>query len=283
MRTAETQKANQVWWEQNPMTYDWHGTLSYAPGTCEWFEEVDRRFLVSAYYAHDKDHQSFSRFLKRDLLDGKDVLEIGCGMGTHAAMLASSGARLTAVDLTERAVMVTKQRFEMFQLPGHIQQADCEQLPFRDGSFDFVWSWGVIHHSSVTERCLAEITRVLRPGGRIMLMVYYKPSIVYYIHCGLLRGIFCGRLFHQRLNEIYRNSTDGFYARVFTKKHLRWLLEPYYHEVAFSIVGLKAELVPIPRCRIKEAIEAIIPDWLASSILRHWGSMVVIEAVKKPD
>ena len=281
MRTVQTQKANQVWWEKNPMTYDWHGTLSYPPGTREWFEEIDRRFVVSAYYAHDKDRQTFSRFLKRDLLDDKAVLEIGCGMGTHAAMLASSGARLTAVDLTERAVMATKQRFKVFQLPGYIQQADCEQLPFRDDSFDFVWSWGVIHHSSVTERCLAEITRVLRPGGRIMLMVYYKPSIVYYVNCGLIRGVLGVQLMYHSLKEIYRTASDGFYARVFTKEELRQLLEPYYEQIVFSVVGLKAELLPIPRCRLKDIIEKRISDRLAGVILSRWGSMIVIEAVKK--
>src|SRR5262249_16996253 len=149
---------------------------------------------------------------------------------------------------TQEAVAFTKRRFQLFELNANIQQADCENLPFPDASFDTVWSWGVIHHSSETERCLNEITRVLRPGGRVMLMVYYKPSIVYYIHSGFIRGILGGQLFRHSLPEIYVKSSDGFYARVFTKKELRAIFEPSYEQIRLSVAGLKAELLPIPRC-----------------------------------
>jgi ubiquinone/menaquinone biosynthesis C-methylase UbiE len=277
----ESQKANQEWWNDNPMTYDWEGTLRLVPGSREWFEEIDRRFMTSAYYAHGEDGAPFGRFLKSEALSGKAVLEIGCGMGTHAAMLARAGARLTAIDLTERAVATVTRRFEIFQLSGRIQHADSEQLPFADASFDMIWSWGVIHHSSSTERCFTEITRVLKPGGRILVMVYYRPSLVYYLHCGFLRGVIFGQLLYRSLQEIYTAASDGFYARVFTKKELQALLEPHYGQLMMSVVGLKAELLPIPRWRFKEKVEELIPDGLASTILSRWGSMIVVEAVKK--
>jgi ubiquinone/menaquinone biosynthesis C-methylase UbiE len=277
---SNPQRPNQDWWERNPMTYDWGGTLPFIRGTREWFEEIDHRFLTSAYYALGKDPLPFGRFLKADLVSGKDVLEIGCGMGSHAGWLAQSGARLTAIDITAGAVAMTKRRFEVFGLTGRIEQADCEDLPFSDETFDAVWSWGVIHHSSSTERCLAEITRVLKPGGRILLMVYYRPSIVYYLHCGLLRGILLGQLASRALQEIYTAASDGFYARVFTKKELRALLETHYSQIKLSVVGLKAELLPIPACRLKERIVGRIPDWLASAILGLCGSMIVIGAQK---
>ena len=99
-------------------------------------------------------------------------------MGTHAALLARAGARLTAIDLTETAVEMTRRRFKIFGLAGEIGRADAENLPFRNATFDLVWSWGVIHHSSSMERCILEITRVLRDRGRLFLMVYYRPSLV---------------------------------------------------------------------------------------------------------
>jgi ubiquinone/menaquinone biosynthesis C-methylase UbiE len=278
---SESQKANQNWWSDDPMTYDWQGTLSITPGTREWFQEVDGRFMCSAYYARGQDNAPFGRFLNPEITADKDVLEVGCGMGAHAAMLARAGAKLTAIDLTERAVSLTKRRFELFGLAANIQQADCEQLPFPDASFDTVWSWGVIHHSSQTERCLSEITRVLRPGGRIMLMVYYKPSLVYYLHCGLIRGVLGGQFFRHSIHEIYVKSSDGFYARVFTKKELNTMLGASYQSIVLSVVGLKAELVPIPRCWLKEKLEETIPDSLAAALLSRWGSMIVIEAAKK--
>jgi ubiquinone/menaquinone biosynthesis C-methylase UbiE len=283
MPTFETQKSNRLWWEQNPMIYDWHATLHSTPGTRRWFEEIDGRFIASAYYAVGKDRLPFSRFLEPKSFSGKRVLEAGCGMGTHAAMLARAGACLTAIDITAGAVAMTKRRFEVFGLTGQIEQADCEDLPFSNDTFDAVWSWGVIHHSTSTERCLEEITRVLKPGGRILLMVYYKRSIVYYVHCGLLRGILLGQLASRTLQEIYAAASDGFYARVFTKKELRALLETHYSQIKLTVVGLKAELLPIPACRLKENIVGLILDRFASAILGRWGSMIVIAAQKKID
>jgi len=277
---SKSQKANENWCNDNPMTYDWEGTLNLVPGSRQWFDEIDRRFMIGAYYARGEDGAPFGRFLRPEILAGKDVLEVGCGMGTHAAMLARAGVRLTAVDITQRPVVTVLRRFEFFQLSGQIEQADSEQLPLADGSFDTVWSWGVIHHSNSTEQCLAEITRVLKPGGRVLLMVYYKPSIVYYVPCALIRGVLFGQLLHRSLQEIYTAASDGFYARVFTKYELQALLEPHYSQISMSVIGLKAELLPIPRCRVKEKLEELIPDWLASAILSRWGSMIVVEAVK---
>jgi ubiquinone/menaquinone biosynthesis C-methylase UbiE len=280
-RLSDSQLVNQEWWSQNPMTYDWEGTLRLAPGSREWFEEVDRRFLSSAYYAQSPNGAPFSRFLRPELVQGKTVLEVGCGMGTHAALLAKAGAQLTAVDLTEKAVEMTRRRFDVFELQGRIERADAEKLPFADATFDTVWSWGVIHHSSSMETCLSEITRVLHKDGRLLLMVYYRPSLVYYLHCGLLRGVLLGKLFRQSLQQIYVAASDGFYARVFNRRELKTLLEPNYEQISITVVGLKAELFPIPRNKFKEKLEAITPNWLASAILGRWGSMIVVEAVKK--
>ncbi len=263
------------------MTYDLPGSSRFLPGSREWFEETDRRFLEAAYFAKGEEGAPFGRFLKPGWVTGKKVLEVGCGMGTHAAILARSGADLTAVDITEYAIETTRRRFEIFKLAGRIQQADAEQLPFDDASFDLVWSWGVIHHSRSTERCLQEIARVLRPGGRLFLMVYYRRSFTYYVHCGLIRGILLGQLLHRRLDEIYVAASDGYYARTFTKAELESLLGHSFEHISMLVVGQKADLFPIPRSRFKGKLENMIPDWLASAVLSRWGSMIVVETVKR--
>lgn len=278
---SEAQKKNVNWWEENPMTYDWEGTLKVAQGSPEWYDEIDRRLLSCSYFAKGPQGEPFGRFMKPEYLKGKDVLEVGCGMGTHASMLVRAGARLTAIDLTERAIAVTRRRFEMFGLQGNIRRADAEQMPFADRSFDFVWSWGVIHHSSQFERCLSEVARVLRPGGRLMLMVYYRPCIVYYVNNGFIRGILMGQLLRKPLQQIYEDATDGFYARVFNKRELRGQLTGAFKDVNIHVLGLKAELFPIPRTRFKEKLEELTPDWLASLVLDRWGSMIVAEAVRQ--
>ena len=275
---SEAQQKNVNWWENNPMTYNWENTLRLPAGSREWYEEIDRRFLSASYFAKGADGQPFGRFMKPAYVAGKDVLEVGCGMGTHASMLARAGARLTAIDLTERAIEVTTRRFDVFGLKGTIQRADAEKLPFADKSFDMVWSWGVIHHSSRFEACLGEIARVLRPGGRLMLMVYYRPSIVYYVNNGLIRGVLMGKLLKKSLQDIYVEAGDGFYARVFNKRELRGHMAGQFRDVDINVIGLKAELYPIPRTAFKEKLESLTPDGLASAVLGRWGSMVVVEA-----
>lgn len=281
MSLSKEQESNFKWWQENPMTYDWEGTVALEPGSREWFAEIDRRFLTSAYYAQGPNGEPFGRFLRTEDVAGKEVLEVGCGMGTHASMLAQAGARLTAVDLTERAIEMTRRRFEVFNLEGRIERADAEHLQFANNSFNMVWSWGVIHHSSSMEKCLSEITRVLRPRGRLLLMVYYRPSLVYYMHAGLIRGVLLGQLFRRSLDEIYTAASDGFYARVFNKAELNTLLAADYEQVKLTVIGLKGELFPIPRFRLKEKLEELTPDSLASAVLGKWGSMIVVEAVRK--
>ena len=278
--SLDPQQVNREWWESNPMTYDWEKTLQIDPGTLKWYDEIDRRFLDSAYYAAGQNDQPFGRFLKPDLVSGKQVLEIGCGMGTHAEMLVRNGARLTAIDQTTLAVESTRRRLELKQLDALVLQQDAEKLTLPDRSFDVVWTWGVIHHSSSTEQCVSEISRVLRPGGRLVMMVYYRPSLVFYLHCGLIRGVLLGRLLRQSLHQIYVNATDGFYARVFSKSELRELLARQFHSLQITVVGLKAELYPIPRNSLKIALERVTPDWLARAILGKFGSMVVVEAIR---
>ena len=278
--SLDPQQVNREWWESNPMTYDWEKTLQIDPGTLKWYDEIDRRFLDSAYYAAGQNGQPFGRFLKPDLVSGKQVLEIGCGMGTHAEMLLRNGASLTAIDQTALAVEATRRRLDLKRLDAQVLQQDAEKLTLPDRSFDVVWTWGVIHHSSSTEQCVGEISRVLRPGGRLMMMVYYRPSLVFYLHCGLIRGVLLGQLLRQSLHQIYVNATDGFYARVFSKSELRALLAREFHSLQITVVGLKAELYPIPRNGLKIALERMTPDWLARAILGEFGSMVVVEAIR---
>jgi ubiquinone/menaquinone biosynthesis C-methylase UbiE len=263
------------------MTYDWENTLRLTPGSREWYEEIDRRLFSASYFAKGADGAPFGRFMKPEHVAERDVLEVGCGMGAHAALLARAGARLTAIDLTARAVEFTKRRFEIFGLAGDIQRADAEKLPFPDKSFDAVWSWGVIHHSARFENCLSEIARVLRPGGQLMIMVYHRPSIAYYVNSGLIRGVLMGRLLHKTLQQIYVDAGDGFYARTFNKRELRAQLASAFENVELNAIGLKAELFPIPRMGFKLWLESITPDALAAAVLSRWGSMIVAEATRQ--
>jgi ubiquinone/menaquinone biosynthesis C-methylase UbiE len=122
---------------------------------------------------------------------GKRVLEIGVGMGADFVRWLRSGAQASGVDLTQRAVAITQERILKEELAGDLQVADAETLPFNDGQFDIVYSWGVLHHTPNTEQALAEARRVLVPGGQLKLMLYHRHSwvaLAAWGRFGLLRG-----------------------------------------------------------------------------------------------
>lgn len=106
-------------------------------------------------------------FAESERWRGKRVLEIGVGLGADHERFARAGAELWGIDLTDRAVALTQARFEQLGLSSHLQVGDAENLPFEDGFFDLVYSWGVIHHSPDTAQAAREILRVLKPGGGI--------------------------------------------------------------------------------------------------------------------
>jgi ubiquinone/menaquinone biosynthesis C-methylase UbiE len=112
---------------------------------------------------------------------GKQVLEIGVGLGADHMRFAQAGARLSGIDLTARAVEHTRRRLELFGLESSLATGDAEHLTFQENAFDSVYSWGVLHHSPDTPKAIAEVHRVLRPGGVARIMIYHKWSLVGYM------------------------------------------------------------------------------------------------------
>lgn len=173
------------WWADFPMTYgDEHGNTTYVDGTRvtlgsrEFFENADRTF----YRWNEPLHAPgapFGRLFDYERYRGKRVLEVGCGMGCMAMNWAQQGADVTAVDLNPVAIAQTRHRFQLFGVDGDIREVDGEQLPFPDDHFDFVYSWGVLHHTPGTRQAIGELFRVLKPGGSAGVMLYNRESLLY--------------------------------------------------------------------------------------------------------
>lgn len=112
---------------------------------------------------------------------GRKVLEIGCGNGADGVLFALAGADYVGMDLTETAVHATRRHFKTTGLNGQFHLGNAENLPFRDDSFDLVYSYGVLHHTHNPSRALDEVHRVLRTNGRAIIMLYNKASFNYYL------------------------------------------------------------------------------------------------------
>jgi ubiquinone/menaquinone biosynthesis C-methylase UbiE len=276
------QSANRNWWEATPMRYDWRDEITSPPGSKSYFKEVDRRFLSSAAKYMPWKSLPFEAVIPFERLGDKDVLEIGVGQGTHAQLLAPRCKSFTGIDLTSYAAGMTLQRLKLLNLPGKILQMDAEAMDFADNNFDFIWSWGVIHHSADTHRVLQEMHRVLRPGGRCAVMVYYKSWWSFYL-CGILRGMF-QRQFRKRgtLHSVVQAATDGAIARHYKKRDWERICDGLFGIGSIQIYGLKSDIVPLPHGRLKQFLENLVPD-RAARFLTHQlrgGSFLVAHMQK---
>ena len=284
-----------AFWQANPCGVKF---ADAAPGTRHFYELVEaHRYTKEWHIPIAADFQSAR---------GLQVLEIGCGLGTDGAQFAEAGADYTGVDLTEAAVELARQRFELFDLPGKFQTADAENLDFDNESFDLVYSHGVLHHTPETGKAVKEIHRVLRPGGRAVVMLYHRDSYNYRVNISVLRRAGAHLLKwepgvklinkitgepidslreHARLlktekesylkpEEFLSQNTDGAgnpLARVYSRREARELFRD------FSAVTLKTYFL---NKRWLPVIGSMLPRSLESRLASRWGWHLWIYATK---
>src|SRR5439155_4692846 len=142
--------------------------------TDEYFREIEERRYATHYNLRDL-------FAKLAGSKGR-LLEVGCGIGVDSIQLAKCGFDVTAVDLTESALQVAKEFAARRDVNINFQLGNAEGLDFPDARFDVVYSFGVLHHTPDIEKAVAEVRRVLRPGGSAYVMLYHRSSLVNLVH-----------------------------------------------------------------------------------------------------
>ena len=292
---AQLKERVRAFWQANPC-----GTKFAAaePGSRRFYELVEEHRYEKEWHIPRAADFAGTRGLR--------VLEIGCGLGTDGAQFAKAGADYTGVDLTEAAVELARKRFELFNLRGEFRTADAENLDFADESFDLVYSHGVLHHTPDTARAVREVHRVLRPGGRAIVMLYHRNSYNYRVNIGFLRraGVHLLRwnagvkLVHRLTGEpvdslreharklredrsgylgsaeFLNQNTDGAgnpLARVYSRREARELFND------FSAVELRAFFL---NKRFLPVIGALLPRAVESSLAARWGWHLWIYATK---
>ncbi len=157
------------YWDRQPCN------IRHSPkpiGTLEYFNEVEaRRDFIEP---HIRQFAQFSRW------KGKRVLEIGCGIGTDAINFARAGAKVTAVELSQKSLKIAKQQAKVFGLQDKIvfYQGDAEHLTdfVPKAGYNLIYSLGVIHHTPHPKKVIEQMQSYVLPGSTIKLMVYYRYS-----------------------------------------------------------------------------------------------------------
>jgi ubiquinone/menaquinone biosynthesis C-methylase UbiE len=167
-----------TWWNARPCG----SLISELPaGSQAYFEEIEKH-----RYEQEPHIPQVAKF---EEWRGKNVLEVGCGLGTDLLQFARAGARVTGIDLTPRAIELAAARFRLYNLDGIFEPGDAEHLSFPSETFDLVYSNGVLHHTPDIESAVSETYRVLKPGGTAILMLYNKHSYNYLINILLFRRL----------------------------------------------------------------------------------------------
>lgn len=292
---ANLKERVRAFWQANPSGVKF---ADAAPGTRCFYELVEAHRYATEWHIPTAADFASARGLK--------VLEIGCGLGTDGARFVAAGAEYTGVDLTQAAVKLARKRFELFDLAGKFQTADAENLDFANESFDLVYSHGVLHHTPETALAIREIHRVLRPGGRAVVMLYHRDSYNYRVNISVLRragaqllkwesGIKLAHRItgepmeslraHAKLLKTERESylkpaeflsqnTDGAgnpLARVYTRQEARELFKDFA-EVTLKTYFLNKRRLPL--------IGNLLPRSLESRLAARWGWHLWIYATK---
>jgi SAM-dependent methyltransferase len=267
-------------------------------GTREFFERVEAHRYTKEWHIPSAADFAGTKGLR--------VLEIGCGLGTDGAQFAEAGAIYTGVDLTQAAIDLARKRFQLFDLPGEFRVADAENLDFADESFDLVYSHGVLHHTPDTAAAVAEVHRVLKPGGRAIVMLYHRGSYNYRVGIRILRRAGAGMLksesgiklvhlltgepeaslrehaalLHTNKNgniaadELLNQSTDGAgnpLARVYSRGEARELFKNF-RNVELRAYFLNKRFIPV--------VGNFLPRSIESALATRWGWHLWIYATK---
>ena len=228
-------------WDNNPCGS--HYAKDAPRHTLDWFLEVERyRYEEYAPWMHET--MEFAQH------PGERILEIGGGMGTDHAQFAKHGAITTDIDLSSGHLALAQENFRLRGLAGTFIHHDAETLPFPDASFDVVYSNGVIHHTPNTQRVVDEIYRVLKPGGKAIVMVYAENSLHYWrnlvtvlgLRQHLLETFSMGEIMSRHV-EIMENDARPL-VKVYTKQRLRKLFARFGRA---SIVQRQMVAAEVPR------------------------------------
>jgi ubiquinone/menaquinone biosynthesis C-methylase UbiE len=204
-------------------------------GTQEFFEDLrEYRFDKLRYLPEVVDFAAYK---------DQRLLEIGCGVGLDLVEFARQGSQVTGVDVAECAIELAMKNFAYHGVYGDLRVMNGEALEFDDNSFDAVYAHGVIQYTADAPRMVAEIHRVLRPGGSALLMVYNRYSWL-----NLLSVLLGVTLEHEDAPVLNKYSARQFVAMLgqFSEVHISFERFPVKTRLHGGLKGLLFNTLFVP-------------------------------------
>jgi SAM-dependent methyltransferase len=197
---------------------------------------------------------------------GKKVLEIGCGVGLDLARFADGGAVVTGVDLAQRSIDLAKRLFKHRGLKADLRVMDGGGLEFSGGSFDMVYAHGVLQYAAEPAKIVAEMHRVLKPGGEAIAMLYNRKSWL------------------NALSKLMKVQLEHEDAPVLKKYSIREVKELFKK---FSDARIVPERFPV-KTRLHKGVKGLLYNTffvgafnlIPRPIVRRWGWHIMIFAKK---
>jgi len=271
--TKATEQNIQRFWSDNPMIHP-GGDFNWRSAAPEEIYAHVEGLMRSEKGTHLQGPGAplLDNFIDYPALRGATVLEIGYGVGWLINELSKVAGDAQGIDLSESHFALSSHRFR--DTPNvHVQVASAEAIPFADGHFDFVASFGVIHHAENDQRCYDEIHRVLKPGGRAFLMLYRKGGPKYWWQKIFKQGLLKGGLFRHgfdvaafinSVTDAYEEDSPGApISRHYTRRDLDRLLGRF-SSMDVVITGNRTEWDYLPAGFLP------LTNWLLSRSARDW-------------
>jgi ubiquinone/menaquinone biosynthesis C-methylase UbiE len=212
---------------------------------------------------------------------GLRVLEVGVGMGADYLEWLKAGAIATGVDLSRTSIEQTRRRCHQAGYTADLQVADAEHLPFPNESFDLVYSYGVMHHSPDTTRCVREAWRVLKPGGQIRLMLYHHPSLT-----GIMLWFRYGAAKGKSVRQAVYEHLESPGTKTFTRSEVIALMSGFEDVVLRQVFSPGDLLLHQPSQRFRSAGYRIVWKFFPRAVMRRYcgklGLFLLVSGCKVP-
>lgn len=276
------------WWGNNKCDCDAYinGSENIEEGTWEYYQNVDRKWYKWHHPWANSKFPILHKYIDYGSLLNKKVLEIGCGVGTMFEQFCGLGIECHALELNYPSARLAHHRTKLnnFMGQGYIYQADAENLPFKNNTFDYILSYGVLHHTENIQRAFDELYRVLKPRGKFLIMMYNKDSINYWWHIFFGWGILRGRLLKMSPQQLTASRTDRNYqggnpkADFSSKKELRRMLNKF-SKLKLQPTGSLDQIKLLPWSKLPLA-KLIVPDFIAQKLVNKFGKLIYISGEK---